>query len=558
MSDVGNKPSRRSRARYALSKGKQAYRSGKDRDSKPSKLTRTRRLLLGRSGSGFLGRVGLLGITGAGIGTYKIGGNAVRSAQNIERTTQSVANTAFNVENSTSRINSLVDSSINWGSRAKAKASAWGQKAKNWAARERRFNYKSNNQNFMNRDNRYANFSADQLEEALEATLEEIEQQYEDGLLTDEEADELEEEALDEFEELGEDLEDEYEDNVEYGAYNGTLANFSAGTALGGALMEHVVAIDPYNPEETILDLADSLGLVDEEGYELEGDDAIAGVLGLMSGEVVPDESLLEGLSNYLELDDEEADEIYDLAEDELEEAGYEDDDEYYEDELAPGEYYDEQGNIVADLENEIEGLEGELDEVGEVAEEAFSRIANMEAQFAAAQEQNNIAHDFEMLERDAYSLVESGQMPPAIFEDNYGNFASRDDRMAAFSQVCSSRGVDSGSELYRLEGLNETYAQMEPNINFSQMSYADTRTNDYHADDATLAQAARNVRARLSNNQFGQPIDFGTVPTLASGIPGAIPSQIEGQPSVSMSNLNNYAPANPRDLSLGGYARSF
>ena len=404
----------------------------------------------------------------------------------------------------------------------------------------------------MPRNNRYAEFSVEQLEEALESTLEEIDQQFEDGYLTEDEANELEEEALAEYEELGEELYDEEdEDELEYAAYDGELANFSAGSALGGVLMEHIVAVDPYNPESTIIGLADSLGLVDEDGYELEGDDAIAGVLGLMSGDVIPDESLIEGISDYLELDDDEADEIYELTSDEYEGLV---EDEYDDDE----EYYYEDGDVVDELEGEIEGLEGELDEVNEVAQEAFSRIANMEAQFAQAQEQSEIAREFEMLERDAYSLVESGQMPPTIFEDNYGSFSSRQDQMAAFSQVCSSRGVDADSELYRLEGLNETYASMEPNINFSQMSYADGKVDDYDADDATIAQAARNVRARMSNNQFGQPLNLGGVTPIARRIPGAVPSQIEGQPNVPMSNLNDYATANPRDLNLGGYARSF
>jgi hypothetical protein len=397
-----------------------------------------------------------------------------------------------------------------------------------------------------------ANFTLEQLEDALETTLDEINNEYEQGMLTEEEAAELEENAYEEFEDLSQELDDEeYDDGseLEY-AYNGTLANFSAGSALGEAIMSHVVASDPEDPESTIADLAYNLGLVDEDGYELDEEEAVAAVLELMSGEAIPDESIVERLADYLDLDDEETDEIYDLAVQEIVDAGYYPDDEYEdEDEF----YYDDANHVdvVEELEDEIEDLEGELEEVGDLAEEAFSRVADMEANFAYAQEQNNIAREFEILERDAYALVESGQMPPAIFEDNYGSFSNRDDQMAAFSQVCHSQGVDAETELYRLEGLNDTYSEMEPSINFSQMSYADGSYDDYEADDAIVAQAARNVRNRIANNGFGKPMDlgFGSVATL----PSQIPAQIEGAINPAMTPLAVGAARN-----VGTYSRSF
>lgn len=538
LTHFSSKVSKRNKLKYAVNEGKKAYRRGKE-----SKLTRARKLLLGSNIKGAAARIGLLNLGAGTYGTYKIGSRLLKSAKNLQNATQNVANTTRSIDlvgGSGGRVgNWIADKTKKGASRIKQKLG---------------FNYKHNNLDFMITNNRYANFSVDQLEEALEVTLEEIEQQYEDGLITDEEADALEEDAIDEFDEILESTDEGYE---EYSAYDGSLANFSAGTALGSTLMEHIVALDPYDPETTIVDLANQLGLVDQEGYQLEDDDAIAGVLGLMSGEVIPDESLIEGISDYLDLDEDEEEEIYNLVEDEVENL-VGDEDEYYEDDEDDEdeyEYYDENGNVVEKLEGEIEGLENELEQVGGIAEEAFSRIANMEAQFAQAQEQSNTSRQFEMLERDAYSLVESGQMPPAIFEDNYGNFSSTEDQMAAFSQVCQSRGVDADAELYRLEGLNDTYGQMEPNINFSQMSYADGTVDDYDVDDAVLAQATRNVRSRMRNNQFGEPLDIAAPTAMtARTLPGTIPSQIEGQPNVPMSAMSN----NPRDLNLGQYARSF
>ncbi len=392
-----------------------------------------------------------------------------------------------------------------------------------------------------------ANFSIEELQSALNETLAQIDSDVEEGLLTEEEAAGLEEDALSEFEDLSQELlneDEELDDEAEYSVYDGVLANFSAGTALGSAVMEYIVADDPEDPESTIADLAWKLGLVDEEGYELDEEEAIAGLLGIMSGEVAPDESLIEGIADYFELDDDEVEQMYDLAEAELAEDGYEEDEEDYDDE-----YVDPNTAV---LEDEIEQLEGELDEVGGLAEEAFSRVATMEANFAYAQEQQNIAREFENLERDAYALVENGQMPPAIFDEHYGNFETREDQLAAFSQVCDSRRVDPETELYRLEGLNETYAGMEPNINFSQMSYSDARTGDYEEDDAMLAQAARNVRSRLANNNFGQPLDFsgiGISQRVNPGVATGIPAQQQGAINPGMTTLAG---------SAGGFARTF
>lgn len=384
-----------------------------------------------------------------------------------------------------------------------------------------------------------ANFTYEELQGALEETLSSIDTEFEEGRLTEEEAAGLEEDALAEYQDLEAELlaEEGMEDPAEYAVYDGVLANFSAATELGGLLQEYIVAQDPEDPETTIADLAYSLGLIDEDGNELDEEEAIAGLLGVMSGEITPDESLIEGIVDYFELDDEETDEIYDLAEAELTE---DEDGEEYEDE-----YIDPNTEL---LENEIENLEGELEEVGGLAEEAFSRVASMEANFAYAQEQQNIAREFENLEREAYALVENGQMPPAIFDEHYGNFQSREDQLAAFSQVCESRRVEPETELYRLEGLNETYADMEPNISFSQFSYSDPQTSDFEQDDALLAQAARNVRNRLNNNNFGQPLNLNGVGVGNTPV-SSIPSQQLGSVNPTMT---------PLATTSSGYSRTF
>ena len=552
------KITRSTRAKYALSAARKAYKRGGE-----SKLTRARKLLLGRSGAGFAGRVGLLATAGAGAGVYKIGGNITRSGQNLENSTKSVSKAVQNIEratadikNSASKMNKGINNVADFLPNMKQKAKNWAkEKAKKGQQQRKKmlgFSFKDNEKvNFMDA----TTMAVKRLEEALEVTLTQIDDQYEQGLLTDEEADELENNAYDEFEEMIQDLEGEDENSeLEYTVYNGALANFSAGSVLGGAIMEHIVACDPEDPEGTIVDLAYELGLVDEEGYELDEEEAITAVLELMSGEAIPDASIIETLADCLDLDEEEVDEIYDLAEGEIEDT-YEDEDEedeedYY-DEEDEGVYYEDDG-VVEELENEIEDLEGELDEVGDMAEEAFSRVANMEANFAYAQEQNEIAREFELLERDAYTLVESGQMPPAIFEDNYGSFSNREDQLAAFSQVCSSQGVDASTELYRLQGLNDTYYEMEPSINFSQMSYADSRYDDYEADDALLAQAARNVRNRIANNGFGQPMDFGNHPVAAISS-SQIPAQVQGAINPQLNPL--VASGVP---TMGAYARTF
>jgi hypothetical protein len=395
----------------------------------------------------------------------------------------------------------------------------------------------------------------EELQSALEETLAQIDDDFNQGQLTEEEAAQLEQEALDDFEAM----QQEMKGSGDYAVYDGVLANFSAGTDFGGAVMELIVAEDPEDPEATIADLAWSLGLVDEEGYELDEEEAIAGLLGVMSGEVVPDQSLIDGIADYLDLDDEDVEAMYELAEAELATGEYDEvDEEGYEDEIEGELEEDDYDPQATYLEEEIEELEGELEEVGGLAEEAFSRVADMEANFAQAQAQQEITHEFESLEREAYSLVESGQMPPAIFDEHYGNFNSREDQLAAFSQVCDSRRVDPETELYRLDGLNETYSGMEPNINFSQMSYSDPDTADYEQDDALVAQAARNVRNRLANNNFGQPLDFSGIGTV--GRPGGVVSNslIPAQQQGSISPQMNQLVANGAGSLSGAIGRSF
>ena len=531
--------SRRKRLKHAIKAGKNAYRRGKT-----SKLRRVKNLLLGKNAKGYAARVGIVGATGAGLAVHKVSGNIKRSGQNFENASEAIKKTTQNVEKSTANIRKVTDVIPNTKAKAKelisrkskkdinkrkeffsgVKKKAKGyidrKKAEGIAARKKRLGFSTNsnttNLNFMSRYTGYANFSEEELEYALEAALEEIEEQFQNGELTEDEADDLEDDIAEEYEEALDELEEEDYDDEEFegSVYQGQLANFSAATDLGECIMEYIVEVDPEDPEETILDLAESLQLVDEEGYELEGEEAVEGVLGLMSGEIIPDESLLMGLAEYFDFDEDEADEIIDLTEDELEAEGYLDDDyddDDYDEEIEAD--YEEEGyddDYVDELEEDIDELEDELDEVGEVAEQAFSRIQSMEAQFAMAQEEREISADFNALEEEAYALVESGQMPPAIFEDNYGNFEDAESQLAAFSQVCQSNGVDFEAELHRLDGINESYAEMEPDLSLSQFSYSDSNYEDYDVDDATLAQAARNVRSRNFGQEFGKPMNFG------------------------------------------------
>jgi hypothetical protein len=552
MKKKNSKNSRVNRAKYAVSQGKKAYKRGKE-----SKLTRGRKLLVGRSGSGFAGRATLLATAAGGIGLYKMGGNLVRSSKNIEQGTRAFRDAARNTSNSTSIINQKIEDAANFVPNLKQNTKQWFKKKATEGVQKRKerlgFSLNNNLINFME----MTSLSIEELQAALDATLAQIDDDLAQGLLTEEEAAQLEQDALEEFDAMEEELaaEEGVDEEGDYSVYNGVLANFSAGTDLGGAVMEYIVAADPEDPEATIADLAWNLGLVDEEGYELDEEEAIAGLIGIMSGEVAPDESLIEGIADYFELEDDEVEEMYELAEAELVDGEYGDE---YDDEYDPEyeEGYDDPNTAV--LEDEIEQLEGELDEVGGLAEEAFSRVADMEANFALAQEQQDIAREFESLEREAYALVESGQMPPAIFDEHYGNFESREDQLAAFSQVCDSRHVDPETELYRLDGLNETYSGMEPNINFSQMSYSEPNTADYEQDDALIAQAARNVRSRLANNNFGQPLDFSGVAGVSQRhsvvANSLIPAQQQGSINPNMTPLV----ANGAGVGAGTFGRSF
>ncbi|HEY9598492.1 MAG TPA: hypothetical protein V6D33_12560 [Cyanophyceae cyanobacterium] len=212
------------------------------------------------------------------------------------------------------------------------------------------------------------------------------------------------------------------------------------------AQLEELLALNAEDiPEEGYLDEYDDEELEEEaelEGEEILGDmypEEIEEVFEACCNEIEADLRDIDAALEAGEIDEEEADEleaeleeffeelcdeyneIMELFED-AEAAGYDDPDDYEED------YYDP-------LVEELEDLRAEV---------AYQRQRNdrVEAQFSQANLAQGVSEQLDHLERRAEHLVQSGIMPPLVFEREFGAWENERDRFAGFSAVFRANGM--------------------------------------------------------------------------------------------------------------------
>jgi hypothetical protein len=316
----------------------------------------------------------------------------------------------------------------------------------------------------------------DALDDILERTEEGLVEQVEAGMLSQAEAEELledevayleellalvAEEGIPEEELLGD--EDEYDEDDDEDDYE---AEASAEEEEGADVLEQL------EPEEIIEVFNYALA-------DLEDDcDAV-------------DQAVESG-----EIDEEEAEELYDIAA-----VAYEDlADEFqaYLDALGVelDEDYNDEGYDDDPLVEHVEALTQEV---------AYQRRQNarMEAEFSSGQMAQDISDRLDYLERVGDELVQQGIMPPAVFEREFGNWANERDRFAGFSYVCQANGTDPATELAHKERTIEMFAEFAeagaPLYAPGLMSYDEEFDEDELEElDNIAAQATRNVRHLL------------------------------------------------------------
>lgn len=318
---------------------------------------------------------------------------------------------------------------------------------------------------------------ADEAYLAFQEVLGRIEQGFETGDLSEDEADELEAAALADYQdiladELGIEVDEDEgydEDGADYGS--GTdLATFSSGSQLGTAVLELGQEFGYETVEDLIYDLSDATGFDPEDLADL--------ISGAASVEDFEDPELAAHTLATAFPSTAEDDEAYEgfmqLA---AQEAGYEVDENAGEDNVDYSRYR-------LDLERD-------------------SRLNRMEAEFAAAQEQTAIQTELYELTREADLGFQEGWLPPTAYKAIIGEFELDTDRFAAFSAVCDSNEVPAETELYAMRKQLEVFRRCGPFVKFGATVEEDLSPDELQ--EAKAAKASASAYAKRINKYVGE-----------------------------------------------------
>lgn len=297
-------------------------------------------------------------------------------------------------------------------------------------------------------------------------TIANIQQGLDEGELSEEEAEELETNAVADLQErLGEDLgdEDEDEDEDEEADYSdGTdLATFAAATDFGTALLELGQAEGYQSVEDLVVDLADHLGVEDEI------------VLGLITGELTVDDF---------------------------------EDPEMVAHSIAEGFTPTSQDEGVYNQFMSLAFQESETTESPEAAQ--YSRyllqrdqeLNSLTAEFQSLQTEQALRDEMADLEREARFGVDNGWLPPVAYSLMFGDFESDRERIAAFSQVCESNGVDMATELYAMQKQLELFQRCGPLVRFGRV--VDEPLPEHEQEEVNAVNGQASVYAKSISRQ--------------------------------------------------------
>lgn len=253
-----------------------------------------------------------------------------------------------------------------------------------------------------------------------------LENAYEAGLIDEDEFVEYKENA---YLELQERLADEFDidvvspdelDELEYAGDMGNLAEFASAvdTRFGAAVLELGQLAGYDDVEEYIVDLADELGY--DPDY----------LVATITGDAEPDDEDAVAIA-----------ELMDLPED------------YAIDLLASA--YEARGEDLYDyLESEDEyNDEDDSDDVlEEVVEAVDYKMNDLESRLAEFEVAGAIKDAMSEVESDVYRGLDQGWLTPNMAREILGEFERDEDRVAAFSQLANSNGVDMSTQLFGMQ----------------------------------------------------------------------------------------------------------
>jgi hypothetical protein len=147
------------------------------------------------------------------------------------------------------------------------------------------------------------------------------------------------------------------------------------------------------------------------------------------------------------------------------------------------------------------------VDAVGALEEEVlYQRRQNerLQAEFSQSRTAQDVSDALDGLERQASDLVQMGIMPYAVFEREFGSWESERDRFAGFSMCCEQNGTDYASELAHKQRTIEMFAEFAeggtPLYSPQMLSHeAEFSAAELTEMEAVQVQARRNVQHMLN-----------------------------------------------------------
>lgn len=252
-----------------------------------------------------------------------------------------------------------------------------------------------------------------------------LENAYEAGLIDEDEFTEYKENA---YLELQDRLANEFDidvvdpeelDELEYAGDMGNLAEFASAvdTRFGAAVLE-LGQLAGYNDdvEGYIVDLADELD------YDVDY------LVAIVSGDAEPDDEDAIAIAEVMDLPDEYAVDL--LA------SAYEARDE----------------DLYEQLEQEEQEADDTDDVVEELAEAVDYKMNDIESRLAEFEIAGAIKDAMSEIESDVYRGMDEGWLTPNMAREILGEFERDEDRVAAFSQLANSNGVDMSTQLFGMQ----------------------------------------------------------------------------------------------------------
>lgn len=248
--------------------------------------------------------------------------------------------------------------------------------------------------------------------------------------------------------------------------------------------------VDEYDDDDE--DYDDDIEAIEEEGIAILEElspEELDEVVEVAIAELEDDCDAIEAEYEVGNISEEEAEELFEevaLAYQEIEDdyyaltEGYDDEDEYYDDPV--------------------------IDAVGALEEEVlYQRRQNqrLQAEFSQARTSQDVSDALDDLERQASDLVQMGVMPYAVFEREFGQWNNERDRFAGFSMCCEQNGTDYSSELAHKQRTIEMFAEFAeggtPLYSPEMLSHeAEFSAEELSEIEAVEVQARRNVRHLL------------------------------------------------------------